>query len=424
MYATFFGLGPWASFFYAGKLPDEHESILWKAYEGVALFMLGAVLMYKFMAMNSRTRTANTLWDTISAAQRISALPILLVFIATWILRITVALNYGILFSGTQTEEHIREIPYYITVTQTLFELLSTGCLIWAAVHIWQKQQLPSRALALCVILFSLGWALTQGRRQILICTIIPFFTYCISRSRIRLRHVAIGVCVFVFLASYVFPTFLRLRIAHDHAGQQENALTEMYETIQGALDVGDIELKAYAADNMSDRPLIIRFICRILQSEERIQAMRGEAAVSTMIWIVPSVIYSEKRNTLQTEQLIQEHYCMKLEDTSITWPAVGIADFGVFGGLLAGFFFALVIYLIDWWGSILKNVHPLIAISTAGALIMTVCMVDDDPVYVLSVARSVAILCVITKALNLIGIFIPFSRFNAVDEENPAEST
>jgi hypothetical protein len=413
-----FGGGPCIAFvFGGGKLPQEEFGILFYSYLAVLLFLLGTLagpILMNLVIKKPEYREKMSVWRIITRIENVDYQWIAATYVGIWVLRMFIASKYGILFSGTGNEERVKELPYWISATWTLFQIIILGAQLWVSTKIWSSTGFL-RVILVFTMFFDLCWSFTQGRRWLVEWWMIVMCGVFIYHRKLTRRQIIYGSITVALIFVFVFPMFIRMRQAYNNEiSLSGDAASDLLKVAHSAIREKQDGFDAAYASNMSERPLIIRFICDICRWQETNQTMSGSAFMSSVIWTIPSTLYPQKLDLLPTEQYIQQFYGDRLHDTSITWPALGFADFGVVGGFIAGLIFGFLISLFEYCCYLVRRRHPLLSCCALAGLFHVVSFVDDDPVYMLSLFRTACLLLIfatIFRALTRSGdIFNPYS--------------
>jgi len=210
----------------------------------------------------------------------------------------------------------------------------------------------------------------------------------------LKARQLATWSAVLIVTGLALFPLFIRMREIYYANGTSGDAFIDIYNAASGF----DWEVRGLSADeeysaNVAQRSLIIRFVCRIIESQEQIEPMYGKALGSSLMWVLPSLLYAKKHNNIQTEQFIQLHHGHPLEDTATTWPAIGCADFSVLGGLLAGVLVGSVLFALSRLADAIAPKLPFMSFLVIGAVVNFSVFVEEDASLIWTILRSIFIL-------------------------------
>lgn len=401
--AVFFGIAPWVAWFYAqGNLPVEEPGLLQDTYLAIALYILGiwaawrlVIAQEKTKSYQSRARSAS-LKNLLPDVRRIPLRLVFFTYVATLVIRAILALHYGILFSGTATEERVLSVPYQLVILSSIAASLSQGCLLWSSVALSVHESRKARALASTILLIEFVWAFLRGRRWLLNWLIFVALGSLVMGQRVRFKQIVLAVLGMAFLISVVFPYFIAVRNVYS---EDASALDSLTAAVSVAYYAEDAAADRYA-DNMSTRPLIRRFITRVLDGQEAREPLMGDGLLSTIIWAIPSLVYADKVNTPQTEVLIQQYYGMRVFDTSISWAAVGVSDFGVSGGLVAGLCVGLYLFFFQKLILKTKRLNPFLTFILLGSLISIVLQAEIDPTAYWILLRDCMMLIILASSL------------------------
>jgi hypothetical protein len=245
-----------------------------------------------------------------------------------------------------------------------------------------------------CFLVLEFGWMFLSGRRWLVEWLMFMAMGYFCSGRRLNWRMIVVGGVVLGFVFLFFFPLFLNIRYLYQAGiAADENAILRFFSVLMQALSIDRETANALTAENLSDRPLIHRFICEILAGQRGHPLMMGEALLSTILWAIPSALLTSKLDLLQAEQFIQDWYGMPLVDTSITWPAVGCADFGIAGGFIVGLLVGLILLATQWLSMRLRRGFPFLAMCLLGGMMHLVFNVECDPTVYWLLFRNLMIL-------------------------------
>lgn len=405
-YGLYFGITPWIAWLYAGgSLPSEEPQLLQDTYLTIALHVLGMSCLWwasapQIATRNGSTRSRSTaLQHLIPDLKRIPQSAILIAYIAVLAVRVILAFQYGILFSGTVVEERVLAIPYYLAALSSLTEAISSGCLLWASTAFNHENGRQRRWLALIILSTEFVWSFIRGRRWLLTWFVFVWLGRIITGQKFKLKQTVLAVAGGVVLVSVIFPYFLAVRNVYSDSPSAVDALKT---AVIQAYYTGDSVEHRYT-ENMSTRPLVSRFITRILDSQENRDPMMGDALISTFVWAIPTVVYSDKRERPQTEALIQQYYGIPVLDASISWPAVGVSDFGLMGGLLSGLCVGLFLILAQIIVLSVRQRQPLSTLLICGLLLNLILQAEINPTSYWLFFRDSMILIAATSGVTLV---------------------
>jgi hypothetical protein len=411
MTSIFFGLGPLVAFVYAhGHLIEVDQSVLVQGYAGVLLFMFGIWIVRWVTARPAVADTehgeALVLGRASESILRLSDVNLILVIIAwlfVWGVRFLIASKWGMLFSGTQTLERELALPYGIVVLRTMSGVLASGIIMWSGVTLFTS--LTKRLPALIFVLSEGIYVFTQGRRELLLLAMSLGVAFFAVKGRLMARHVILwGLAVF-FVWAIALPAFFAMRneLLNRQSG---NPVVDVIDAFSNYLNSNarDLEERQYDR-NLAKRPLIINFNLRIAGDQEIQGVMWGRAILASTAWSMPRFILPLTEKGEMSEQTIQRFYGMKLEDTSMNWPAAGTADFGLFGTFAYGILFGVSITVIEALTPKIGRRYPFTAACFIGVLLGLAFMVEQGPEAVWTAIRDVFVVFV---AGVLIEPFVP----------------
>ncbi len=393
----------------------------------VALYIIGIkggwIFASKIIKIKSRQfqSTLKALPIVIPRTETISFTNVLAVYISAWILRLYMAIAFGIFFSGTGKAGLISKIPYSFTIIYSLFNMLSLGCLLWASITIWTRSTRRKKWVyntALFVILGEGAWAFLKGRRWMISWAIFLVIGYVLAGKKVNMKVLGTGVITALLFVTIIFPKFLTTRNNYDWKNQ--SALNAFHEAATKSIEKESALNKSLYYENMQSRSMgLHRFIAHILSSQERRTPMYGDAFIRIVYRAIPSILLPGKYGNLAVEQAIQHHYGIKFHDVAVSMPTVAVADFGVIGSLIYGVLIGIYLYILNKAISKIKIKHPFVAMSLCGGTIMTLFMVEDDPVGFILLLRNITIIYIAVLLFPNIPTPAPRLRRSPIPRKN-----
>ncbi len=442
----FFALGVWVAAFYGNwTLPSEEPWLLIITYLSIGLYLIGIWMMgqiskrtlvkqvkvasFKASSNNclsfgkppafrkpffgnsvKKTKvpslsSQSSLLKLLPNIKNIQVHTISIVYVIIWSLRIILAVNYGILFSGTASSENTLGVPYWLVIALSISNILGLGCLLWASIIINTTGSSFIRSAARIILLLEFLWFFMKGRRYLLSWLLFVIIGYVVSQTKIAFKTFAIVSMITIFIITVMFPLFLTIRTVYFSEIRSESAIEQLISSTKEAYNQqGKIQHIETYESNLSTRPLVSRFVTRILEKQSSPNdLMAGNALLSSIMWAIPSAILPSKIGTLQTEQLIQSHYGMRQFDTSITWPALGVSDFWILGGFFAGICVGGVILFMGYIIRRNQINHPFLALVFIASIIYTVFQVEENPVAYWVLLRGIFIILIIVNSFSFL---------------------
>lgn len=393
-----FGIGPWLSFLYGGlSLPQEPLEPLVLSYAAVGAFVLACEVTGLLAAGKSPHDRKSLAATRAESAFRGFVIPhdfrIAVVYAAVVVTRIYYASEYGILFSGSGTGDRMAQMTYTAVVVYQMIPILGGACLLAANLSVWRPRSMAGFVCNSLVIATEFAWLATQGRRQLIEAVVVGLLAYRYSGRRVGARELTVVGGVVAVLWFVVFPTFLAARTALMTHPDPESPFSALRtETESGVAFDPQVARERHAA-NASARLLIIRFIVRISEDQASRPFMNGSALATSLSRAVPALVLGSKAASAAPELAIQEFYGQPSGDTSTTWPAVGMADFGIAGAFLAGLVFASVLELARRVGTRSPVATPFGLIILQAFSIHCCVFVEECPSALWSGLRNIVIL-------------------------------
>ena len=391
-----FGLTPFLTTMISGQYDYVSSRLSMLTYTTVVLFFAGTMLVMfiERVVQNRRGKTNSfNLFKAVLSADRVRIAPVLIIFVACILLRLFIAINYGILFSGTGTEANISNLPYRVVILRNFLQLFEWGYGVWASWMVMGKTRGHIKIVAATMVIFLIFLMFLEGRRWVF-AFIIEFFCIALLKMpRFKLRLVISALIVILVAGFILFPLFLKIRSIYQMAPESGNALRDLADALvqfkENGEDVIGGEGMQYLAENLSTRPSVTVFLMDILDRQEMISPMNGDALKSVIQWSIPHLLYKEKLLELQTKQFIQFYYGMKLSDTSISWVAIGAADFGALGGLFVGICFGLLLVFMNEVSVRFSRKVPFVGLCLLGGMINFVMIFEQDPSAIIVLFRD-----------------------------------
>ncbi len=442
----FFGLGPWIAFYYGNwkftqnpYVPIQSPAILLKSYVVIILYITGLWLAKKCLVFTNKLLQQRSQHKTITQTTPKQILSILDIFgrfadikcryvviavVLIWLLRVMIGTKYGIWFSGTARAENVVNQPYVIIVLSSLAKTISIGYLAWSAACFWKEIRPLVRFAGTTILIAELFWVFLNGRRSILVWLAFFFLGFLASGRKLKPKYLIIFILISFITAQFLFPFFITVRGTyysyHLRELQQMNPILRLNKAILLAIKNEDDNAVKRYRENMSFRPLWPRsFISNIIAAQKNNSTLKGKALLRSMIYIIPSAIYPQKTKLLATEQMIQNHYNHKVTDTASSWPAIGCADFGICGGLIAAFVVGIWITVIRFTGSMIYKRHPFVVISLAAGMTACIIQVETTPTPSWELCRNAVIILFFAESLLCFRSILQFLRVCKVTKNN-----
>lgn len=424
----FFGLGPWIAFYYGNwkfiqnpHVPIESPAILLSSYVVIILYITGLWLAKKCLVFANKLLQQRLQHKNITQTTPKQILSILDIFgrfadikcryvviaaVSIWLLRVMIGVKYGIWFSGTARAENVASQPYVIIVLSSLARTISIGCLAWSAACFWKEIRPLARFAGTSILIAELFWMFLSGRRFILVWFAFFFLGFLASGRKLKPKYLIIFILIIFIIAQFLFPFFMAVRDTYYRYPplrelRQMNPILRLNKAILLTIKNGDDSAVKRYRENMSFRPLWPRsFISNIIAAQKNNSTLKGKALLRSMIYVIPSAIYSQKTKLLATEQLIQNHYNHKVTDTASSWPAIGCADFGICGGLIAAFVVGIWITIIRFAGSVIYKRHPFVVMALAAGMTACIIQVETTPTPSWELCRNAVIILVFAESL------------------------
>ncbi len=363
-----------------------------------SLGVLIVALRYKTLGAFSKKHILMCIKDGINhRILRLSYTVIILI----WCARAYRAYSYGILFSGSGNENTIANQDYIFVIAISLLELLSLGAYLYLNIFLKELKWLTA------VTIFSeIIWALISGgRRNFIFFACVFIYSQYIVNKKQKIRIIISGVLSVILLFNIITPLFLNARVdilnRIEYEGSFEATANGISESVSdlwsgrtAALDV--------VSENFTERGDAGMFVGSIATSiASGNKHTTGEALLTSFIWSVPSALIPKP--DLMVEQFIQKSLGIPLVDDSISWVAVGYADFGFAGCFIYGILYAIFIIYILFLSARMKN-QFIFFVGSAEACFLAY-SVESDPVVIFTAIRDMLILSTLLYCYKIISV-------------------
>jgi hypothetical protein len=403
--SVFFGAGVFLAWLNSeGEIPKLPGDIAVATYLTIWTFQIGLAFVGAATRGADRRRPVRPM--TMVRIARIACLSrsmrgltvLLVLWISILAFRVWCGVKYGFWASGSATQEVIFGLGYRIFIGVTLADFFDRALIFWAAVRLWSGASLRERLLSIAIIGTGLFYHFSKGRRELLGMLVVMALGYIVAFRKVTLKA-AIAVAIIAPVLYYViFPIFCfaRFQTAHRPKYEQtENALQSWVEAVGESLGEERSFRNEIYKDNLSVRPLIHRFIGEIIANERDVPLLYGSATKNAILMNVPSVLWRGKRAMPGTEALVMTYYGMGEVDGSITPVALGVADFGLMGGLFAGLALGGFFSLIQLIASKHAWKYPLLSLGVMGMVLSIVLRFEEEPSGYIGILRQYVIILV-----------------------------
>lgn len=406
MGAIYFGLGPWVAFSAAGgKLPFVKEDILISGYIAIYLYFLGLIAVERVALARIEAVRADGMPELLGRmtimirdAGRTSTQAIVVCYSIVMVLRSILAIQYGILFSGSGFE-NVRNLPYALVILRSMSEVLAAGCLMWACAAFWLRD--PRRKMAVSVLILEGIYNFMQGRRWMLAFFILVAIAYIAVIGTIRFRGFALSVAGAGFLWVVLLPAFFGIRSkVMWEIPKSGNILTDIWNGTEAYYgDKSEVADASYRR-NLATRPLIAGFVFDLLRLQDQgAPKLMGGAVWAGVIAATPRVVLLNEKWIYDSEfwVLLQYHpYGMAIDDTDSSWVAEPVADFGVIGGLVGGLILGSILAIGERFAWTLGRARPWVALCIVGSMVSIAFQVEQNLETTWAIVRNCFILIVI----------------------------
>ncbi|MHB1421800.1 MAG: hypothetical protein ACYC3I_01115 [Gemmataceae bacterium] len=403
--AFFAGTGPWVGFVYGkGSLPVEDGTRLLATFV-IILSYLATIVIVGYLAHRGHSRSDQT--STVSAKctiadlsalyKRISPSLILFSVLGLWAFRVMLGVVYGHWSTTGGTEaDGASDLPYVVFIVNSLLAALASGCLLWSSRVFWTRPRSRGWQLALIILILELAWAFTIGRRMMFGWVLIVLIGFFASGNTLQIKHAVAGALFAICFLAIIFPLFHKVRQYRYLPSQQnQDALPRYFTSLGMALTSSNEDTEEEYRTDMAERPLIHRFISQIREKQETREPMGGEALWTSIFNVIPSAIIDKSGVAPVTEDAIHDWYGLPDLDSANTWPATGCADFGMFGGVIAGLIVGGAIWLSELMIRAVERPMPFISLCCMGSMIDLLYQFENDPIGTWCTLRGMVLLII-----------------------------
>lgn len=409
------------AFFRGGWGFENPWSLQLKLYGAIWLFLIGIIsvrIVENRLIYHYSNGSKGLFWLSISRASYVDTKRILVAFLICLIYRIYIATEYGIFFSGSKNEESISSIPYILIAIANIVEIIEWGYGIWASWVIFGKENKYKKILAIFILISLLILKFAEGRRWILSLILQLFAIGILRNNRLTLKIAVSSIIAIILLFFIAFPIFLNVREAYWLKPESGNAIKDIVSTSKYLLDKKSDSESITSTDplfeNIVSRPTVREFVIDILDRQTMLLPMYGKAIKSVFEWGIPRVIFQDKILNYPTEQLIQKYYGLKLADRSMSWVAVGVADFGFFGGFIIGIGIALFCLGLMILAVKMSYFFPFLNLCLLGGLLNIILVFEEAPSKLIVLVRDISFLFI---AIGLVK-FILSGKLNFISNK------
>jgi hypothetical protein len=410
----FFGIGPIYVWFRASEFDyySMDATGIFQTYANIYLFLIGLFIVQlissrsmSLMSMDNETpKPTSKVAEVLLSASLVSPVYAMIGFAIAVLIRVVIATQYGMGIYASSTAERQAALPYFWVIMRSVGEILAMGCSTWAASMVWMRAKDGRWIARSIVILQALVFGAMMYRSLMLSFAIMLVMTYAIVKGRLLIRYL-IGVSLMVYLmGAVIFPAFYSIRV-HFIEQKSENTVERLMVAIERYREGrNDERIEAGYSRNLRTRPLIVQFNVAIFTAQEHTGWMNGRAMGSSILAVVPRALYlAGDKVYYSSEAFIGLTYFGSMADTSCNWPAVGAADFGVFGGLLYGVLFGAVLAGTQHIAWRMLHTHPLIAFCIVGAFMNAASHVEQTPEQTWGYCRDAALVYCFAVVLSYI---------------------
>lgn len=407
------GLGVWVVFAYDSfQLPEVPEQPLLVAYFGVCLFLIG-ILAIRRLARHRQNLDGNYVKLIMRFAKPNIPIMIWAIFIVTWLVRLKMAVDYNLFFSGTWSAERVLLMPSWLRTADALVNSLNAGLLFWLCSYQMHKKWRSFPAWGM--LLMEMLWFFIRGRRWIMTFGLIVILAICVYKDRINFKSIGVATVILASVLFVLMPLFQATRLTFGekslNTGAIETTVTAIGKACEGMWEDQYEEgrrLRDLHREELKYRPLVFHYSWEIAEALESSDPMFGWALVRDVLhacrFVIPTPVFDYKKELGDlpgSEQLIQRHFGWAEFDTEGTWPAVALADFGLLGCFLYGMIFGLILWVFELFISYSMLRAPHLATIVFGTAFYSFAFPDVGPETVLNALRAAVVVMLAFWALG-----------------------
>ena len=318
----------------------------------------------------------------------------ILIFVILWFLRLYRAYKYGIFFSGSATEEAVASVPYWLSVSSSIFSLLGGGALVIVILS-----SIKNRLNWLWLVIFiELLWFFSSGGRREFVFFLSIVLSILFFEKVIKAKVLFFLIPIFVSILVIVTPFFLQVRdynsdyllIGKSTVDSFSMAISDAYNDCGVGLGCIDRVFQ-----NVSNRTNALEFLKLVVAAHQSgYDFLYGEGFLCSLAWAIPSFIVAKP--SMMVEQLVQSRFGLVLIDDAISIPSLAYADAGIIGCIFAGV--AIFIYIFFYFRASLRQKNTIIQFSMLYGIINILWNIEIDPTAYVVLVRDVFLIIFIYK--------------------------
>jgi len=320
--------------------------------------------------------------------------------IGVWSVRVIVAVRYGIHYSGSATADRIEDLPYGMSILQSLTNTVGLFVPVWAYIVLRSRRGPRLRALCALLLCGELVSAFMSGRRELVFLLFLLLFIE-LSRSHRKRIRAAILVAMGIALIWVAFPRFEAARYAASATvdpGQQD-----LIEFLSGTARPS-LDSPSSLRESLADRSATyVVWAAEVVQAQRTHSFLNGSVLVKGILFTVPSALIPEKRGWRSGDTYINEEMGIDRGDSPDSIAMTGLADFGPAGVLVYSLAFGGLIILGERIATLWRNRSAFLACVVMLATVRGAALVERTIVGLAVDVRNILILAVVTWLLGFV---------------------
>lgn len=373
------------------------DETLFYAYGAVALYAGCVFLITLVLGGRSLGRLSDWLGNARPSGRSVRFA--LFIFMVLWATRVYKGAAYGIIFSGSGTENAVLALPYWLSTLDSIMSLLGGGALIMLAVAAARG----SGRWLWGLIVFELIWVFVNGGRRDVVFLSVVIIWIAWQAQVVRLPTAIAVLAMAASLLYVVTPLFLVVRNHNSNYLLQGAA---PFDALKHAISAGynqcgvGFRCSELTSENIEIRGNAMEFTKSVVNSSRNgYPFLDGSGIMHSLSWSVPSAILPKPE--MMTEQFVQASFGLPLVDDAISVPVLAYADLGLLGCMLAGICVALFVRLFSQLS--LKQPTDLLALSMLYGLVRAIWNIESDPLAYTVLLRDSALLILVAQALSFV---------------------
>lgn len=409
-----YGLAPIIAWL-AGSLILETWDIVGVVYLAVALYCLG-LLFSGFLAkrvqrltkqnnFKHRYRSESFLVVFITSISKLPVSHVVAAFSAVVVLRLySFSLGGGL--SGINTAEVNLSWSYPMVVLQKLAEPFNIAVTIIALVWLFGRRRL---LLATTMLIVVAALAFLDGRRELIYLVITAFFVAYGYYGNVKVRYILYSVFGVVFILMVISPIFLGVRKSFQESSLDQrkmNPLVNIEQAFDESFSKTEDNRTKESISNLQNRPLGARkFLLSVFDAQTYYQPLYGSAFIQSNLAVLPRFVRWDQSLSENPKNYVQRKFGLEEKDAAHTLISAGVADFGIWGALIAGIMMGVFLNFGIKFGIQLLANYPFAGVYVFATLWSISINIEMPPGFESTIIRNVLIVVVFLFLLKAFGI-------------------